>query len=183
MNGLTPNTPNNGQYVLSTDGTVTETIYLFPHPDPVAVGTLPDKFTLTVQMKQNAGDSRAFYGLAFRFKEDSSGVYSYAFVVNSSGNYHVWKFDPNAKIKPTPMDSGPLPAAFHSGLNQSNTLEVSVQGNNFSFKVNGAPVQLSGGRQSLSDSPSAPYTGGLLALLVSGPSSQFTVTQLQLAIP
>jgi serine/threonine protein kinase len=184
MNGLTANPPGGGKYVLITDASVTNITYFFPHPDPSAIGTLPDKFTLTVQMMQNSGDPGVFYGLAFRFREDSSSnVYCYVFAINSNGQYHLWKFDPNAPVKPTPLYGAQLPStAFHSGLNQSNTLQAVVQGNSFSFKVNDTVVPLNGGSQTISD-PSSPFSGGQPALLVSGPNSQFTVTQMQLAIP
>jgi len=132
---------------------------------------------------QNSGDPGVFYGLAFRFREDSSNnVYCYAFVINSNGHYHLWKFDPNAPVKPTPLYDAQLPTTFHTGLNQSNTFQAIVQGNKFSFMVNGMPVSLSGSSQDFTD-PSSPYSGGQPALLVSGPNSQFTVTQVQLAIP
>ena len=183
QNGLTASPPGNGKYLLTTDGNVSTIDYLFSYPNPAAVGTLPGKFTLTVQMTQNTGDPSAFYGLVFRFKQDNSGnVYCYAFVINSNGNYNVWKFDPNAPVKPTPLYGAQLPSTFHSGLNQSNILRAVVQGNTFSFMVNGIPVPLSNGSPGITD-PSSPYTGGQPALLVSGPNSQFTVTQVQLAIP
>ena len=183
QNGLTASPPGNGKYLLTTDGNVSTIDYLFSYPNPAAVGTLPDKFTLTVQMMQNAGDPSAFYGLVFHFRQDNSGnVYCYAFVINSNGNYNVWKFDPNAPVKPTPLYGAQLPSTFHSGLNQSNILQAVVQGNRFSFMVNGMPVPLSNGSPSITD-PSSPYTGGQPALLVSGPNSQFTVTQVELTIP
>lgn len=184
MNGFTANSPSNGKYVLTTDASVTNVTYFFPHPDPAAVGTLPDKFTLTVQLMQNTGDQGVFYGLGFHFRQDSSGnVYSYVFAISSNGHYHIWKFDPNAPVKPTPLYDAQLPTtAFHSGLNQSNTLQAIVQGNIFSFKVNDTFVPLNNGSQTITD-PSSPFSGGQPALLVSGPSSQFTVTQVQLAIP
>ena len=183
FNGLTASPPGNGQYLLTTGSSISTIDYLFPHPDPTIVGVLPDKFTLTVRMTQNAGDPSAFYGLVFHFRKDDRGnVYCYAFVINSNGNYNVWKFDPNAPVKPTPLYGAQLPSTFHSRLNQSNILRAVVQGSTFSFMVNGMPVLLSNGSPSITD-PSSPYTAGYLALLVSGPSSQFTVTKVQLTIP
>jgi len=75
-----------------------------------------------------------------------------------------------------------LPAAFHSGLQQKNTLVAIVQGNSFSFQVNNAPVLVTKNSQSVTD-PSSPYMGGQLAILVAGINTSFTVTQVKLAIP
>ncbi len=179
---LTISPPSNNQYVL-TIGNVNSTY--FPHPDPGAVKPLPNNFTMTAQIMQNTGGTTVFYGIAFYMSLQADGVsmqHCYALVIDGNGDYQVLKYDINAPTVATMLWRGNSLSAIHRGLNQSNTLQAIVQGNTFSFKVNGMPVPLSGGNQSITDS-SSPYTGGQLALLVAGPNTSFTATQVQLAIP
>ncbi len=179
---LTISSPSNNQYVL-TIGNVNSTY--FPHPDPGAVKPLPNNFTMTAQIMQNTGGTTVFYGIAFYMSLQADGVsmqHCYALVIDGNGDYQVLKYDINAPTVATMLWRGNSLSAIHRGLNQGNTLQAIVQGNTFSFKVNGMPVPLSGGNQSITDS-SSPYTGGQLALLVAGPNTSFTVTQVQLAIP
>ena len=65
----------------------------FPHPD---VGTLPTNFTLTASMEQTQG-SNAWFGLAFREKDDGKGghVTCYAFGIQTNGGSTVQKYDPS----------------------------------------------------------------------------------------
>jgi hypothetical protein len=182
-NGFTASFPSNHTYALATASPATTTSYFFPHPDPVAVGTLPKQFTLRVQMVQTTGDTSVFYGLSFYFKEENNGkVYGYAFVINGNGDFRVWKFDPNAKVIPTPLASGQLPLTFQRGLHQTNTLQANVQGGTFSFKVNDLVIQAGSSSTATAISDTS-YQDGQLALLVAGPTAQFTVTLVQLAIP
>ena len=174
-NNLTASLSNN-MYTLDI-GNASQTY--FPHPD---AGTLPDNFTLTVLIEQTKGDLNAFYGLAFRLKEDGSNVYCYALSINQNGTYQVLKYDPNASRGFGQMFSVNQPwPSIKQGLNQINTLQAIVHGNTFSFKINNMLVPVNNPpNQTLSDTA---YTGGQLALLVAGANASFTVTSVQLAIP
>jgi len=175
---LSPN-----KYILTIDDKVTSTTYFFPHPYAAAVGTLPTNYTLTVQIGQDMGGTDAFYGLAFRLKqnEDGSKVYCYAFVIDGKGDYEVWKYDSDAPVRPNKAWVGQLPSAIH-GLHQTNTLQVVVRGSSFSFQINNMPVPV--GAQSTDTTYSdTTFTDGQIALMVSGPSTSFTVTQVKLDIP
>lgn len=148
----------------------------FPHPD----GTLPNNFTLTVQMEQTGGAPGVFYGLAFRFTQDGSGVHCYALVINGNGQYEVLKYDPAAAHGYSPLwQYSQAWSNIHRGLNQTNTLQASVNGSSFSFKINNTlvPVNNPPG-QTLTDTT---YTGGQLAIVVAGPNTGFLVTSVQLA--
>src|SRR5205823_6582603 len=73
----------NKQYDIQISGGSATTY--FPHP---VVGTLPDTFTLTVTMKQTLGGPNAWFGLAFREKDDGNGgnVTCYAFGIQTNGS-------------------------------------------------------------------------------------------------
>ena len=174
--------PSDHKYVL-TIGNV-HTTY-FPHPDPAIVKPLPNTFSVTAQITQNTGDTSVFYGIAFYMSLQSDGQsmqHCYAFVINGSGDYQVLKYDISAPKAAMPLWTGNGLPAIHRGLNQSNTLQAFVKGNSFSFEVNGMVVPLGAGYQNITDS-SSPYTGGQLAVLVAGPNTSFTATQMRLAIP
>jgi serine/threonine-protein kinase len=173
LNGLTASI-SNGSYMLQTDSS--NQTY-FPHPD---VGTLPNNFTLTVQMQQQSG-AGAFYGLAFRFSQNGSNISCYAFIINAEGKYQLLKYDPAAPNQYHTIWSNNQSWPSIHGLNQSNTLQAVVFGNTFSFKVNGQDIPLGTTPTSTSYTDnSSPYTGGQLALLISGPNTSFLVTSVQL---
>jgi len=178
-NGLTA-TVGNHQLIL-TVGNIPSNDYLFPYP--AAVGTLPTNFTLTVQIGQTVGSPGTFYGLAFHLKQDGNKVYSYAFAIDGMGEYRVLKFDPTAPIIPTILLHGNL----SKSPSQSNTLQAIVTGNRFQFYVNDTVVPVNGSgqaNQSTSDTTTSnPYTDGQLALMVTGPNTNFLVTSVKLAVP
>lgn len=172
INGLTADI-SSGTYQLAVSGNQT----YFPHPD---VGALPVTFTLTVTIQQLSGAPTIFYGLAFHLREDGSNIYSYAFVINASGQYQLLKYDPQAGQQVTTLWSQNQPlAALHTGLKQPNTLQATVHGATFSLQANGQAVPLGTSSTSYTDT-SNPYSGGALALLVVGPNSSFLVTSVKL---
>lgn len=170
----------NNQYkidVNSNGGAVT----YFPHPN---VGTLPANFTFTVTIEQTQGDQNAWFGLAFREKDDGNGgnVTCYAFGITSNGISTVQKYNPNATNKATTLggSTNPVPG-FRAGFTQLHTLQTIVQGNKFFFKVDNHTVPVSPSPdESITDTQ---YSGGQPTLYVSGTAGTFIVTSVQLAIP
>jgi hypothetical protein len=153
----------------------------FPHP---VVGTLPGTFTLTVTMEQTQGDQNAWFGLAFREKDDgnSGNVTCYAFGIRTNGISTVQKYNPNVATKANTLggSTNPVPG-FKTGDNQLHTIQAIVQGSKFFFKVDNQIVPVSPSPdKSISDSA---YTGGQLTLYVSGLTATFIVTSVQLVIP
>jgi serine/threonine protein kinase len=177
IGGLTTGIVNN-QYDIQINGGPDT---YFPHP---VVGTLPDSFTLTVTMNQNQGDQNAWFGLAFRERDDGNGgnVTCYAFGIKANGISTVQKYNPNVATKATKLggSTNPVPD-FKTGFGQLHTIQATVQGSKFFFKVDNQTVPMSPSPdKSISDSE---YTGGQLTLYVSGSTATFTVTSVQLAIP
>jgi len=178
IGGLTTGIVNN-QYDMQLNGGPNTTY--FPHP---VVGTLPDTFTLTVTMEQTQGDPNAWFGLAFREKDDGNGrnVTCYALGIQTTGSSTVQKYDPNAANKTITIggSTNPVPG-FKTGNNQLHTIQAIVQGSKFFFKVDNQTVPVSPSPdKSITDSQ---YTGGRLTLYVSGSTATFIVTSVQLAIP
>jgi serine/threonine protein kinase len=153
----------------------------FPHP---VIGTLPGTFTLTVTMEQTQGSPNAWFGLAFREKDDgnSGNVTCYAFGIQTNGSSTVQKYDPNAANHTSTIggSTNPVPG-FKTGNNQLHTIQAFVHGSTFFFKVDGQVVPVSpSADKSITDSQ---YDGGHLTLYVSGSNATFIVTSVQLAIP
>ncbi|HEX9130761.1 MAG TPA: serine/threonine-protein kinase [Ktedonobacteraceae bacterium] len=166
----------NNQYKIDVNG---GSASYFPHPN---VGTLPANFTFTVTIEQTQGDQNAWFGLAFREKDDGNGgnVTCYAFGITANGISTVQKYNPNVASKATTLGVSTKPVSgFRTGFTQLHTLQTIVQGNKFFFKVDNHTVPVSPD-QFITDSE---YTGGQLALYVSGTTATFIVTSAQLAIP
>jgi serine/threonine protein kinase len=145
-------------------------------PYPAKIGALPANFTLTAQMTQDKGDTTAAYGIAFYLNAQNGTTNSaYAFIITSNGNYELLRYDANGSS--SVLWAGQS-SAIH-GLHQSNTLQAIVRNGTFSFKINGQIVPLKQGT-SLKDTT---YGSGQLGLFVAGPTTQFTATKVQLAIP
>jgi hypothetical protein len=177
IGGLTTGIVNN-QYDIQINGGPNS---YFPHP---VVGTLPGTFTLTVTMEQTRGDPNAWFGLAFREKDDGNGgnVTCYAFGIRTNGISTVQKYNPNVATKANTLggSTNPIPG-FKMGNNQLHTIQTTVHGSKFFFKVDNQIVPVSPSPdQSITDSA---YTGGQLTLYVSGSTATFIVTSVQLAIP
>jgi serine/threonine-protein kinase len=170
---------SNNQYTL-TVGSVDKTY--FPHPLPMgaADGPLPQNFTLTVEMAQTQGDIYRFFGIAFRLQGDDSHVSSYGFAVKRAGQYELLKYTVNNM---STLKEGVLPAQFNESLNQFNTLQVTVQGNKFFFKVNDQLVLLDGSADHSFTDNDHPLTGGQLGIYVTGPDASFTVRSVKLTTP
>lgn len=168
--GLTA-TVDNGHYTLSYDN---EQYTHFPYPG--SVGVLPTNFTLTAQMSQERGDTNIYYGLAFRLTYNGNQVVSsYAFVINSNGQYAVLRYDSaNGKTQSNTLNNGSS-SAILTGLHRINELQAIVQGGQLNFMVNGQKILAN----PLTD---ATYTGGHPGLEVSGPNTSFVVTKVQLTI-
>ncbi len=170
----------NGQYTLQISNAATGDTY-FPHPD---VGTLPDKFTLTVTMEQTQSDPSSSYGLAFHESENASGgVSCYALVIHTKGTYQVLKYTSRQVqdgYDPTPytilgQTDQPF-TAINAGINRANVIQVVVNGSSFTFTINGKPLP---GLVT----PDNAYTGGQLALFVSGTNATFVASQVTLTTP
>jgi serine/threonine protein kinase len=174
INGLTASLVTGG-YTLSTDNTQQT---FFPHPN---VGTLPDNFTLNITVQQQSGSIKNTFGLAFHLREDGSKVYCYAFIINAIGQYELLKYNPSSPGQEFQIWQG-TQSAIHQGLNSSNVLEVTAQGNKYSFKINGQPVQVGTGNSTSYTDTTSPYTGGELAITLAGPSTGVLVQSVQLAI-
>jgi serine/threonine protein kinase len=177
IGGLTTGIVNN-QYDIQINGGPDT---YFPHP---VVGTLPGTFTLTVTMEQTQGDPKAWFGLAFREKDDGNGgnVTCYAFGIQTNGSSTVQKYDPNAATKAITIggSTNPVPT-FKTGYNELHTIQAIVQGSKFLFKVDNQTVPVSASPdKSITDSQ---YASGQLTLYVSGSTATFIVTSVQLAIP
>ncbi|HLQ10211.1 MAG TPA: hypothetical protein VK134_01325, partial [Ktedonobacteraceae bacterium] len=178
LNNLTASIMGN-QYVLQISNANGGQTY-FPHP---SIGTLPDKFTLTVKMEETQVDQNpSFYGLAFREKDNgSSGVSCYALVINTNGIYQVLKYSPSQDgYAPNAYtilgQTNQAFSAIKTGINQLNELKVVVNVNSFSFYINGTPLQDT-------IAPDTSLTGGQLALLVSGTNATFVTSQVTLTTP
>jgi hypothetical protein len=174
VNGLTASI-SNSRYSLAVDA---QQNTHFPYP--AAVGTLPDNFTLTVQLTQGAGAESIAYGLAFRLTSEGNQVKScYAFVITSSGNYGILRYRDGMLDKEWSGQWSGQSSSVHSGLGQRNALQAIVQGSTISFKINDQIVKTKTGA-TMTDTA---YTGGQLGILVAGPSTSFTVTKVQLTTP
>ena len=155
----------------------------FPHPDTSTVGTLPVNFMLTAQMEQTGGTSaNVFYGIVFHLAENGSKVYCYALVLDSSGDYQLLKYNADISNTPTQLWSGKL-SPFTNGINLFHSLQAKVQGSSFSFTIDGKAVAVGAKQLTTYTDSSNPYTGGELALMVTGPNTDFAVASVQLAIP
>jgi hypothetical protein len=145
---------------------------------------LPDKFTWTVQISSNQADPKVFYGLAFRLKVAGANVSCYAFVINGQGVYEVLKYVSGSST-PTILWQAQS-NAIHNGSNMSYKLQAIVNGNNFSFSINDAPVRGQNNLNTSDNSGSPLYTGGQPAIAVAGSSTSdmsFSATYARLAIP
>jgi hypothetical protein len=161
---------SNGKYTLSSADGNTH----FPYPQ--SIGMLPANFTLTAQMMQTAGDTGAIYGLAFRFTPNGTGVAaSYAFVIDSSGDYALFKYQAGQSIRVYQGQTSVL----HPGLAKLNTLKVVARNDQFQFAINNHPVQIQG-KDTFTD---ATYHGGQLGLLVSGQNTTYIAKDVELALP
>jgi hypothetical protein len=89
---------------------------------------------VSVDVKQISGPITYFYGIVIR--RTSRGNY-YLFEIDSNGK---WRF--SKVVSSTFADVLPyVPnAAIHRGLNATNRLKVIMQGNNFTFFINGTQV-------------------------------------------
>ena len=168
----------NGQYTLQISNATTGDTY-FPHPE---VGTLPDKFTLTVSIEQTKADpSGDSYGLAFHESQNAGGKVScYALVINTQGTYQVLKYIPqndgyDSPYTPLGQTTQPF-SAIKTGIDQFNTLQVVVTGSSFIFTINGKPLPNP-------VTPDTAYSGGQLAVLISGTNASFIVKQVTLTTP
>ncbi len=174
LNNLTASISGN-QYTLKISNATYGQTY-FPHP---SVGTLPDKFTLTVKIEETQVDSAASsFGLAFRESENASGgVSSYALAIYPNGTYAVFKYDPNVSAKYIPLGQSNQPfSAIKTGMGQFNILQVVVTGSSFTFTINGKPLPGP-------VTPDNSYSGGQLALFVSGTNATFVASQVTLTTP
>ena len=175
LNNLTASIANN-QYTLQIKNATNGQTY-FPHPD---VGTLPDKFTLAVSIEQTQSDTSSSYGLAFRESEDANGrVSCYALLINTNATYQVLKYytatDGNNPNPHTILGQTNQPfSAIKTGLGQFNVLQVVVNGNSFTFTINSKPLPGS-------VTPDTSYTGGQLAVFVSGTNATFVANQVTLS--
>lgn len=175
LGNLTAN-PGNNQYTLSVSNAVTTYF-----PNPSNVGALPANFTLSAQVMQTQGATNVFYGIAFRLDASGNTVKSYAFVIDSSGDYEMLKYNTAASATPQPLWNANLSHVIHQGLNQSNLLRVMVRGSTFTFSINGTTVSAGANQaSSLSDSS---FTGGKPGLMVTGPNTSYTVTSVIVTIP
>ena len=102
-------------------------------------------------------------------------------MIDGKGDYQVWKYDSDAPVRPSKPWVGQLPSAIH-GLHQTNTLQVIVRGSSFSFQINNTPVPV-GAKSTDTTYTDTTFTDGQIALMVSGPSTSFAVTQAKLDIP
>ena len=152
----------------------------------MGVGTLPANFTWSVKMEQTMGRS-TYYGLAFNLTQNGNTVSSYAFAIDSQGDYAVFKYLPGSS-NPPKLTTG-TSTHIIQGNGQLNELQVKVQGSNFYFTINNYPIMVDAQNQPkpiTDNAGSAPYTGGEPALYVTGPANSgevsFTVTQAQLTV-
>lgn len=180
---------NTGNGIVSTIGGNAYTLNvgnrndtLFLCPDSDRVGTLPAAFTLTTQIAQTQGGTDAFYGVAFHLRYDPSTnkASSYAFVVNEQGTWAILKYDAQAANSPTTLTSGKSTSMHPSPA--SNTLQVIAQSGKFSFKINDTTLTGNSGGQNGKAVIDQSYSGGLLALVVSGPNTSFVVHSVSLTI-
>jgi hypothetical protein len=162
---------------------VAKDLTYFLCPSSMSSGMLPENFSLTAQIAQKQGRSDVFYGLAFRlgYEKDVSKVYSYALVINGQGDWLVLKYDPHVSNGYSVLKSGTDTSAIHNAP-ASNTLEVIVQGSKFLFKINDTVLPINGLGQADQSIIDQSYTGGQLALLVSGPNASFVVTSVKLIV-
>lgn len=168
--GLTGQIQNN-QYLL----TVADGNTYFPHPN--LSGHLPENFTLTAQIMEKQGSPSTFYGLVFRLQGTDTSVDSYAFGIDEQGDYALMKYTASTLSNELQGQS----TAIHA-LNQANMLQVNVQSNTFSFKINGQVVVIPNTTNNTFTDNDHPWTGGLLGILVSGTNAQFVVTSVALVV-
>ncbi len=163
---------------------VAKDLVYFLCPSSSSSGMLPDNFSLTARIAQKQGRSDVFYGLAFRlgYKQDVNIVYSYAFVINGQGAWAIVKYDPHVSNGYSVMKNGKGISAIHN-VPATNELEVIVQRSKFLFKINGLVLPINGVGQADQSIIDQSYTGGQLALLVSGPNTSFVVPSVKLTVP
>jgi serine/threonine protein kinase/flagellar basal body-associated protein FliL len=117
--------------------------------DPV---TGPLGYTLTMeQVNGTASDTNSF-GMLFRFSQKTQGgktvttFYSFEVVNTKGGSYQFWAYNDGDAKAASPWKklwSQPFGAEFHQGqgANATNTFKVFMNGNNFTFTVNGKMVK------------------------------------------
>jgi serine/threonine protein kinase len=151
-------------------------------PSLTSVGTLPENFSLSAQMQQRQGSLDVYYGLAFHlsYDKDTNAIAGYAFVMNGRGTCALLKYDPHVAGGYTILKSQPDVSAIHPTA--SNTLQVIVQGSRQSFKIDNTVIPFNGTGQADQSISDASYTGGQLALLVSGPDTSFTISSVALTV-
>lgn len=173
-NGVTASTPGEGAYAVTVPANRTALPY------PQAVGTLPASFTLAATLQQISGPADAAYGIAFHFREDSSGnnINCYALVVNSSGNYQILEYKANQFVQ--------ISQGSYQANRKQHTLEVKAQGSNYSFFVDGQEEQIAiGNHPATSTWSDSTFRDGQLTLFFSGGAAgaEFAATRVQLSIP
>lgn len=176
--GIIATLPSGGQYSVTVPSGQSTFAY------PQKVGTLPGKFTLTATIQAPASPTDVFYGIAFHFSQDNSGISGYALVMNNKGNCQIFKYKSVTSTPPAAATCNYNPAG--SG---SHTLKVQAQDNNYTFFIDNNAVTLR--------TSSNPYNtnwsdsdlhGGQLALFFAGLNSgtatvTYKVTSVQLSLP
>jgi hypothetical protein len=157
-------------------------------PNPQAIGTLPDNFTWTVTLHQEAGTQDRLYGIAFHLSYAGSNVQScYAFTIDGTGDFKILRYDnKNNAITYQFLWSGTAVQAIHTGLNTDNTLQVIAHGSSYSFKINNTPITFANNATRISDSH---YTAGQVGLMITGKANNqgqepgYVATYAQLTLP
>ncbi len=176
-NGVNATQPSGGQYNVTVPANQTA----FPYPQNV--GALPDTFTLTATIQTPVNPTSTFYGVAFHFSQDNSGISGYALVMNNQGNCLVYKYKAATSTPPAAANCN-----YSSTGSSSHTLSVHALGSNYSFSIDNKAITLPPSRNSSNTTwNDNDLHGGHLALFFAGQSSgtatvTYTVTSVQLRL-
>lgn len=112
----------------------------------------PLGYTLTMEQVQGQTSDTNSFGMLFRFGQKTQGgktittFYSFEVVNNKGGQYQFWLYNDGDAKATSPWKkiwSQPFGNEFHQGLgdNATNTIKIFMDGNKFSFTVNGKMVK------------------------------------------
>lgn len=147
-----------------------------PHPPESAVGNLPPSFVYSASITMKSSGTEV-YGIVFNLKLNGDVVVSgYAFTIDNNKKASLWKY----------QGVSPMPLFDTTGTTikpgKENVVQVSAEGNTFSFSINGQALAINGS-QSYTDKNAPQLSSGQPGLLVSGANAQYVVTRVELTIP
>jgi hypothetical protein len=137
----------NGAYHITDKGNNGRATVLQANPIAGPLG-----YTLTMEQVQGQASDTNSFGMLFRFSQQTQGgktvttFYSFEVVNNKGGQYQFWLYDDGNAKGGSPWKkiwSQPFGKEFNQGQgdNASNTIKILMNGNNFTFTVNGKMIK------------------------------------------